>query len=105
MSFQDFIDGSWIVQWSTTSCRVGSMIHFGGDGMNVTVRCNNDPYKPGRYFPKEDVREERIESQELNEYTIAIIAREPRFKIRADFSGAVGGSWTAEDNAGPEEGG
>lgn len=102
MPYKDFTDRTWKVKESHTSCAVGSIVLITGPEENVTVRCGGETYKPGQYHPQGGGNGERIARGA--EYTIQLIPVEPKYKLQATFTGLVGGSWTAEDNTGGDEG-
>ncbi|HEY0514236.1 MAG TPA: hypothetical protein VGH73_20195 [Thermoanaerobaculia bacterium] len=104
MPYDDFTKRTWKVKLSTTQCQAEEIIRIDGPENEVTVQCGkNHPYGPAIYVPQEDAKGERIERKD--EYTITIIAREPKYEIEATFMGVIGGSWTAEDNTGGAGGG
>jgi pantothenate kinase len=103
MPFEDFTKRPWKVRESDVPerCQVEEIVSITGTKENVKVECSEKhAYGPGEYFEQEP---ERIERK--GEYTIKIVARQPRHRITATFSDLVGGSWTAEDNTpGPGDG-
>jgi hypothetical protein len=103
MPFKDFTERPWKVYHSNVPerCQKDEIVSISGTERNVKVECDHKhAYGAGEYFEEEP---ERIERK--GEYTIKIVARNPKHRITATFSDLVGGSWTAEDNTpGPGEG-
>jgi hypothetical protein len=103
MPFEDFTERPWKVLVSNVPerCQKDETIFISGTKENVKVQCTEKhAYGAGEYFEQEP---EKIERKD--EYTIKIVARQPKLRITATFWGLAGGSWTAEDNTpGPGDG-
>ncbi len=108
MPFEDF-KRPWKIVESTASCPTKETVRIEGSEDAVTVRCGDVPYDLGKYFPKDADKGlgERIENDGEKGYKIFFIEKDPdtdKARIKASFKpGQIGGSWTAEDNAGTED--
>ena len=103
MPFDDYKSRTWLVKKSDLpECEEGHHVRFVGRRGDVTVKCNGtETYRGGKY-------EESSDAIQGGDYTIAIIARTPKYKIKLikdDPKRLSGGSWTAEDHSqAPEKG-
>lgn len=108
MPFEDF-KRPWKIVESTASCPTKEIVRIEGSEDAVMVRCGDVPYELGKYFPGDADKGlvERIESFGDKAYKIFFIEKNPdtgKDRIKAFFKpGQIGGSWTAEDNAGTED--
>jgi hypothetical protein len=95
---EDYKRRSWVVCEPSETCTKNAVITFEGDADDVKIQCSSEkqPFGKGKYM------DGRIEGEG---YWIDIVEREPKYKIKAEFQDRIGGSWTAEDTSGGNDGG
>lgn len=101
MPYEDFKKPWKVIKSQGSSCKVGAKVRIEGPENDVMVYCDEHLYGPAQYQPQKDALPEMIAKDK--EYVIYFLSREEPHQIRADFTGIIAGSWTAEDNTGDED--